>query len=251
MKLLLFSLLLSFQCHGMRIISTSPAISEMVARLGAESELVGVTPFCLDGKQAVKVGTALEMNYEKIISLKPDLVLLQENTPGKTSQALSKLKIPFLSLKIISLKDLFKSWRQIAVAIKRPSDKIDDLEKSIESYNFHGMGLFILGGVPNQSVMVAGTNTFYDDLMKTLGLKNIIDQAGWPTLDAEKIRSLPLSKIMIFELSTKESKLWTKKQWRDFCPACQVITWADPRATYPGPSMVKSIIKLLKGKSND
>lgn len=248
---LLFFLLFSFQCHGMRIVSTSPAISEMVARLGAESELVGVTPFCLDGKKAVKIGTALEMNYEKIISLKPDLVLLQENTPGKTSQALSKLKIPYLSLKIINLKDLFKSWRQIAAAIKRPSDKIDDLEKSIENYNFQGMGLFVLGGVPNQSVMVAGSNTFYDDLMKTLGLKNIINKTGWPTLDAEKIRSLPLSQLMIFELSTKESKLWTKKQWQSFCPNCQVTTWADPRATYPGPSMVESIIKLLKGKSND
>ena len=61
-----------------RIISLAPSLTENVYLLGCADKLVGVTTYCefpAEAKSKEKVGNLLEPNIEKIITLKPDLVL--------------------------------------------------------------------------------------------------------------------------------------------------------------------------------
>lgn len=63
-----------------RIISLSPAITEILCELGYEDRLVGVTDFCSypESVEALpSVGTVLLLDTEKIEELKPDLVIMQ------------------------------------------------------------------------------------------------------------------------------------------------------------------------------
>lgn len=248
MKILFLLMFMSFNVHSMRLVSTSPALSEMVTRLGKQEFLVGVTPYCLDGKNAAKIGTALELDYEKVIALKPDMVLLQENSKTKTSGALKKLKVPYLSLPIVSLADLFMTWEKVAKLVDADPKNIEQLKQKASSRMFSGKAIFVLGGTPGQSVMVAGKETFYDDLVTSLGLSNLITASGWPLLDSEGLRSKVGEGTIVFELATSPKRLWSKQQWKSFCPNCEVKIWSDARATYPGPSMVESIVKLLESK---
>lgn len=62
---------------ALRIVSLSPGITESVVALGAASQLVGVSDYCLppSNVHAPRVGSALTPNYEAIARSKPDLIL--------------------------------------------------------------------------------------------------------------------------------------------------------------------------------
>ncbi|MBH47188.1 MAG: hypothetical protein CME71_03355 [Halobacteriovorax sp.] len=246
MKFALLLILFSSQALAMRVVSTSPAISEMVSRLGAEKYLVGVTPYCLDGLNASKVGTALQLDFEKVVSLKPDLIILQENSPGKTSAVLSKLGLKTLVVKIVTLDDLFASWKKIASHLKLDSAQIEKLKKEIIPTKTIRRVLFKLGGAPEQSAMIAGVDSFYADLATSLGSIYATKSKGWPNLSAEELITLIDSDTTIIEVATHQDRLWSSAQWKKFCPKCTVLSWVDARAAYPGPSMVSSIVKLYQ-----
>jgi iron complex transport system substrate-binding protein len=61
-----------------RVISLGPVITEMIYLLGADDRLVADTIYCNvpeAAKTKVKIGTVIQMDVEKIISLAPDIVL--------------------------------------------------------------------------------------------------------------------------------------------------------------------------------
>lgn len=64
--------------HPQRIISLGPAMTEKLYLLGVEDRIVGVTIYCRKPARAAlkeKVGNVTHVNVEKMIRLKPDLVL--------------------------------------------------------------------------------------------------------------------------------------------------------------------------------
>lgn len=64
---------------GKRIISLSPSITGQIIDLGAEDNIAGVTPYHPPLKREVPlVGTYISPSIEKIISLKPDIILMSE-----------------------------------------------------------------------------------------------------------------------------------------------------------------------------
>jgi iron complex transport system substrate-binding protein len=61
-----------------RIVSLGPSLTEELYLLGVEDSIVGVTVYCNRPEEAQKkekVGTAIKVDVEKIISLRPDMVL--------------------------------------------------------------------------------------------------------------------------------------------------------------------------------
>ena len=75
-----------------RIVSLGQTITERIYLLGAQDRLIANTVYCVvpeEAKTKEKVGTLLQFNIEKIISLKPDLVLASNLARSKQ---LSKLK---------------------------------------------------------------------------------------------------------------------------------------------------------------
>ena len=69
-----------------RIVSLSPATTEIVFSLSLGEKLVGVTTYCNypeEAKKKEKVGTINEISLEKVVELQPDLVLASSLTPPK------------------------------------------------------------------------------------------------------------------------------------------------------------------------
>ncbi len=79
-----------------RIISLGPAITEQFFLLEAEDKLVGVTIYCtrpIEAQKKEKIGTVLDINLEKIVSLNPDLVLATSLTNPNSKKKLENLGI--------------------------------------------------------------------------------------------------------------------------------------------------------------
>jgi len=73
-----------------RIVSLAPSVTRSLYELGAESKVVGITIFCPSGTtKKESIGTLLEPNLEKIILLKPDLIIATKE--GNNKAAVEKL----------------------------------------------------------------------------------------------------------------------------------------------------------------
>lgn len=86
---------LTSQSLPQRIVSLGPSITEGIHLLGAEDKLKGVTVFCRPSgaRKIDKIGTVVEINLEKVLSLNPDLVLATSFTEVETIGKLKALKI--------------------------------------------------------------------------------------------------------------------------------------------------------------
>ena len=91
-RLVLISLLSCGLAHAAspnRIVSLAPSITEMLYALGLGPRVVGDTTFCTypaEARGKPKVGTFLQPDYERILSLRPDLVLVIKNPIGVTQK---------------------------------------------------------------------------------------------------------------------------------------------------------------------
>ncbi len=79
-----------------KVISLGPSITEEIYLMGAQDRLVGVTIHCHRPSQAAtkeRIGTAIEINIERIAVLKPDLVIATSMTSPKNIEKLKDMGI--------------------------------------------------------------------------------------------------------------------------------------------------------------
>jgi iron complex transport system substrate-binding protein len=82
--------------YPQRIVSLAPALTESLYELGVDDRLKGCTTYCSKPEQAKhkeKIGTLIDFNLEKILTLKPDLVLGMEFSDRRTIEKLKNLGI--------------------------------------------------------------------------------------------------------------------------------------------------------------
>lgn len=86
----------------MRIVSLSPAITEVICLIEAQDKLVAVSDFC-DYPETVrklpKVGGMQNINMEALMELHPDVVLIGSIVSKKDVMAIEKMKIPVITVK--------------------------------------------------------------------------------------------------------------------------------------------------------
>jgi len=79
-----------------RIVSLAPSLTESLFLLGGGDRLVGCTTYCQKpaaARQKEKIGTLVKFNLEKIVTLRPDLVLAMEFADRKAIEKLRQLHI--------------------------------------------------------------------------------------------------------------------------------------------------------------
>lgn len=101
-----------------RIVSLVPSITEVVCELGACELVVGVDDFS-NWPPAVRrlprLGGLDDANIERIVALKPDLVLLSSSS--RAIVRLEGLGIAVMALQPRSVADLKRTWQQVGLAI--------------------------------------------------------------------------------------------------------------------------------------
>ena len=104
----------------MRIVSLSPAMTEILYAIGAGDDVAAVTKFC-DwpplAKNKPKVGSLINTEPEKINELKPDLIVASYFMPRVLKQCSDLPKLLILEPK--NLWDVFESIRLIGEAVGR------------------------------------------------------------------------------------------------------------------------------------
>lgn len=100
-----------------RVIALAPHIVENLYRLGADSSLVGAvqySDFPDAARQLPRVGGVGSMNLEKIVALRPDLIILWgSGTPSGLRAGIERLGLTYFIDEIRSLADLKRSFSRL------------------------------------------------------------------------------------------------------------------------------------------
>ena len=183
-----------------RIVVLDPAVVEMVYLLGGEDKLVGIAKLERSKiwpeektEKVESVGTFINHSLEKIIALKPDLVIESFHSSDAIDKSLSSNNIEIIKIQANSIEDIFKNFQKVAKILGKEKEaekiiaekrqKIEEIKKIDTTEK---KGLFILAPTP---MRVFGKGTLPNDIMEMLNIKNIA--AGMegmsPTLTPEYI----------------------------------------------------------------
>ncbi len=178
----------------LRIISIVPSQTELLVDLGLEKNLVGITKFCIypkDLKNCVEqVGGTKNLTIQKIIALKPDLIIgNKEENSLEDIQELEKL-FPVWMSDIYSLDDALEMISQLG-QLTDTSEKANVIVTEISSQfsvlkplSKRKSCLYLIWRKP---FMAAAKNTFIDDLLNRLGFENSLSVARYPEVDLTKL----------------------------------------------------------------
>ena len=183
-----------------RIVVLDPAVVEMVYLLGGEDKLVGIAKLERSEiwpeektEKVESVGTFINPSLEKIIALKPDLVIESFHSSDAIDKSLTSNNIEIIKIQANSIEDIFKNFQKVAKILGKEKEaekiiaekrqKIEEIKKIDTTEK---KGLFILAPTP---MRVFGKGTLPNDIMEMLNIKNIA--AGMegmsPTLTPEYI----------------------------------------------------------------
>ena len=190
---------ITFDKAPQRIITLAPNLTEIVYDLGLDKYLVGNTIYCnypAAARKVEKIGDMLTFDFEKILTLKPDLVLI--TVEGNTKQNYDKFRE--LGIKIFatnprnfegikkSYEDLGKIFNISGATnkkIKMWDSVITKISSSSKAYQ-PATAMFVIELKP---LMLAGKNTFINQYMQICGLTNITEDspANYPVYSREDI----------------------------------------------------------------
>ena len=186
-----------------RIISLVPSQTELLADLGLEKQIVGVTKFCVHPKdirhKTVIVGGTKQMDMEKIKALQPDIILCnkEENTQAMV-QEMSQY-FPVHVSDVNQLKDAYKLIEQYGSIFKVESkafkivENIKNVQHKFQAFIKDKPRLKVAYFIWRKPWMVVGGNTFINKLLKLNHFENVYkDQVRYPEIQLEKLKTCDL-----------------------------------------------------------
>jgi iron complex transport system substrate-binding protein len=182
-----------------RIVSLAPSVTEIVYALGAGSSLVATddySDFPAAAKQLPKVG-GVQPNLEKIVALKPDLVLstIIGSSPN-LAKALTAASIPLVSVRHDRVADIRIAITRIggALGVADTARVADDVERRLAAQQRTRKHIpRVLVAVWTDPIFVGGRDTFADDLLQLTGAENAVPASvtGWPQYSLESFVANP------------------------------------------------------------
>lgn len=189
---------LHFEALPRRIVSLVPSQSELLWDLGLRKELVGITKFCIHPddmfRTVTRVGGTKQLDTEKILALKPDLVIgnKEENERSQIEALQKKCKVWMSD--IYTFEDAFDMMLALGKITGKDSaalELVNTLKKSLaeikDVFKKQRAAYFIW----NRPYMLAARHTFIDHVLNHLGLVNAAAELErYPEMDVEALKKL-------------------------------------------------------------
>lgn len=251
---------ISFEKIPDKIISLAPSLTEMIYELGLEEKLAGNTAYCdypETAKSITKIGALLSIDYEKVLTISPQLALV--SAEGNTKEMRDKLKEIGVEVYVSNPRD-FKGMKNTCQQLAKIFDventaqmKINQWDREIDSVKTVWGGkektdaLFLVSVNP---IMAAGKNTFLNEIMELSGFKNIAAEilGNYPIISREEILKRDPDYIFISKHSGVElnSVLEQYSEWNELkAHRTNKLIFLDANLfSRPGPRIPEAVKKL-------
>jgi ABC-type Fe3+-hydroxamate transport system substrate-binding protein len=178
-----------------RIVSVVPSQTELLYHLGLANGIAGITRFCIHPANQVKymqkVGGTKQLDIDLIKTLNPDLIIAnKEENERKQVEELMALYPTYISNPITlpgaldmignigELVGAGKAAHRLSVNIRREFDRLAYVKP---------LGLKAAYLIWRKPYMIAGTDTFINDMLQRSGFKNAFNQDRYPEVTMEQL----------------------------------------------------------------
>lgn len=203
-----------------RIISLAPSITESLYHLGAQDRLVGRTSYCVvaENDDIPVVASAVTLNMEMAIAMKPDLVLVLELTSQKDIETLRRFGIEVITFKTPkSYKEIGEQFLQLGnnvgktVVAKEIIAKSDKRIKEIQAHHKNKPSPKVFFQIGSNPLFTVLPNTYMNDYITILGGTNIANTLSKGIIGREFVVANNPDYIFICTMGVateQETKLW-------------------------------------------
>lgn len=169
-----------------RIVVLAPSLNEIIFALEKGESIVGNTTYATYPKESqdiTKVGGYFSVSLEKIVSLRPTLVLMQKNNLPIKSK-LEKIGIQTELIRISSIDDIKKGIQKIGNLIdakKEANTIVIDIEQAMNETKdiLKDKKILIVFGRQfdlKKEVFVSGNSIYFADIIRASGNKNAFNE---------------------------------------------------------------------------
>ncbi len=208
----------------LRIISLAPSITKDLELLGLSENIVGATSFCEISKKdkSLIVGSAVEINMEKVLLLKPSIVFVSTLTKPTTIETLklNGIKVHLVE-KANGYQGMCDEFLKMAlvvgkedIATKIVADskaKLSVIQSRMDTTGVKKRVFFQIGSDPIFTVL---PNTFMNDYITLLGCENIANGLKAGTVTREFVLTQNPDIIIVTTMGIEGEK--EKKNWESF-----------------------------------
>ncbi|PKH17843.1 cobalamin-binding protein [Pseudomonas fluorescens] len=235
-----------------RVVSLAPSLSEIVVELGAAGLVVGV----LDGGDrpaalvnVPSVGRYGQLDMERLLSLKPDLILLWPGSVGPAQrEQLQRLNVPVYVAEPHNLEQLTRQVQAIAEQLGRADTGLglaDQLRRRLAELRQRyqrAEPLRVFYQVWNQPLYTVGGEQIISDALKVCGARNVFDDLKLPApqVSIESVLQRDPQLILVGDQAQREA--W--KVWPTLFERVRLVP--DKGLERPSGQMLEAVARLCQ-----
>ena len=237
----------SFSYPPERIISLVPSQTELLADLGLERQVVGITKFCVHPSAWLRtktiIGGTKNFQFDVIDDLKPDLIIGNKEENYLEGINRLKQKYPVWLSDIVTLHDAYSMISTLGeltntkLKARLITEQIAERFHSVNKKSANSV-LYLIWRNP---WMAAGSETFINSMLTMLNLKNALENVTrYPRLSMEQLADLRPDYIF---LSSEPYPFREKHvdELKEISPSSQVILVDGEMFSWYGSRLLKAV----------
>ena len=240
-----------------RIISIAPSNTEILYAIGLESSIVGVGSFCdypPKVKKKPEVGDRTT-SIERVISLKPDMVLVHGFLNRQAIPSLENHGIRVIAVDPKTIDEVVRDIRLIGKITNREKQAAQLGNRITAARNLVRQKVAgrkskpkVLVAIQANPLWLAGPDTFVDEMIKLVGASNIGSDAkpGYNQFSTEA--AVWRNPDMILGLSKGDKKFFSRGLWKSTNAGVKSrVHEVDPDIfVRPGPRLADGILTMAR-----
>ena len=245
-----------------RLVSLSPCLTELVFYLGEQDKLVGRSSACdypAEAKKIEIVGSFGKPSLEKLISLKPDVVISSALADPVLKTSIEQFGIKFYLLPGKSFDDYYKALKLLGDILgceKKADSEIARVKQALANFAKINSALKkkrpkVYLEVWDRPYMTVGNKSFINEMIKYAGGENIADNINkdYFNCSVEWIITSDPDVIICPAMKTgREADVKKRKGWQNIQAVknnCVYVDLNDDLIYRLGPRVIEGI-KLLR-----
>jgi iron complex transport system substrate-binding protein len=253
-----------------RIVSVVPAVTEMLFAIGAGNEVVGVSSFDKfppEVRTRPQVGALIDPDFERILSLKPDLVVTYASQNDFISR-LARAKVPTFLYEHGGLAEVTDTILRVGDRVGRADEaaklagrirrELDEIRRSVAGRK-RPRTVLIFEREPGtlRGIYAGGGVGFMHDMLETAGGDDVFGDVKRQSVQATAELMLARAPDVILEIHP--SATWTPERLRREQDAWRALSslpavrsgrihfLTDDRVSIPGPRVAEAV-RLMSQK---
>lgn len=200
-KLFLILAILASFLNAKKLVVLDPAVVEIIYMLEAEDQIAAISTLSMSKiwpeektSKLKSVGTYTKPNLEKIVELKPDLVIVSFHSVD-VQDSLKKFNLPTLTLKADSVDAIYGNIEEVGKITgkeEKAKEVISNIKAKFKSFEDPKLkGKKVVSFFSSTPITTFSSSTLPGDMLKKLGLINIADglEGATPVVSPEFILS--------------------------------------------------------------